>query len=42
MVRGLPKTIETNLCDPPSMRNTIAHPNLERERKVLPSRRERE
>ena len=42
MVRGLPKTRATKLCDPPSMRNTIAHSFLERERKALPSRGERE
>ena len=42
MARGLPKTRSTKACDPPSMRNTIAHSFLERERKALPSRRERE
>ena len=42
MVRGLPKTRDTKLCDPPSMRNTIAHSFLEREMEAHPSRRERE
>ena len=42
MFRRFPKTRATKACDPPSMRNTITHSNLEREMEEHPSRRERE